>query len=255
MIPSNWLASNSKRSSPNRTTTTAFAAFAAAAAASAVAASGSAQSNSNIHKPKHASSTAPKEPDSAMATSSAVAVTADDFDALLAKELTCLTIQERDIVLQEIHGVADKVVEDPFLVAHSLAQLEATLWRLQQQQQQQRPEEEDMAAYWQAHAMNPSYTTNAQFRLQFLRAERFNVPATAQRMARYFRQKLIILGPENLGKAHFTLDDLSDDDKCALECGYMQWLSQRDTSGRAIFFCAIPLRNWKDRSNVVRMSI
>jgi hypothetical protein len=205
-----------------------------------------------------------EDPDDETAIPSIVAAThvtdPSSVDVLLAKELTGLTIQERYQVLEEIHGVASNVVEDPCFVAQRLAQLETTLQssssvqppsQVQANNNNNDNNETMMAAYWQAHAMNPTYTTNVQFRLQFLRAERFNVAATAQRMGRYFQQKLILFGPEKLGQAQITLNDLSVEDKVAVECGYMQWLPQRDSSGRAIYFCAILLRQWKERSNLV----
>jgi hypothetical protein len=207
-----------------------------------------------------------EDPDDETAIPSVVAAThvtdPTSVDALLAQELTGLTIQERHQVLEEIHGVVSHVVEDPSFVAQCLAQLETTLHQSSSTfQQQPSPVQHDnhygdetlstMAAYWQAHALNPTYTTNVKFRLQFLRAERFNVATTAQRMGRYFQQKLILFGPDKLGQAQITWKDLSVDDQVAVECGYMQWLPQRDSAGRAIYFCAILLRQWKERSNLV----
>jgi hypothetical protein len=142
--------------------------------------------------------------------------------------------------------VMDVVDEKPSMVEERLIQLEMELSMLL---------DEDLSAYRLAHSINPSYTSDAKFRLQFLRAERFHVKNAARRMVRYFREKLDLFGPEKIGKARITLDDLSEEDKVALASGYMQWLPDRDRSGRLIYLADPALAYWRERSNVVSSSV
>jgi hypothetical protein len=174
------------------------------------------------------------------------AISPKDIDALLARDMHQLSFKDRDQVTQELHGVMDVVDEKPSMVEESLVQLEMELSTLL---------DEDLSAYRLAHSINPSYTTDAKFRLQFLRAERFHVKNAAQRMVRYFREKLDLFGPEKIGKARITLQDLSEDDKVALATGYMQWLPEHDRSGRLIYLASPSLAYWRDNSNVVSRSV
>jgi hypothetical protein len=170
----------------------------------------------------------------------------DNIDALLCRDLNQLSLEDRDQVTQEIHGVSDVIDEtsDPNMVPNALRQLEWELMLLS---------EDDLGAYRLAHSANPSYTTDPAFRLQFLRADRFHVPTAAQRMARYFQEKLMLFGPEKVGKARITLQDLSEDDKQSLSTGSRQWLPERDRTGRAIYLAIPPLQYSRERSNGVRV--
>jgi hypothetical protein len=169
----------------------------------------------------------------------------NNIDALLCRDLNQLSLADRDQVTQEIHGVSDVMDEtsDPTMVPIALMQLEQELMLLS---------EDDLVAYRLAHSANPTYTTDPAFRLQFLRANRFHVPTAAQRLARYFQEKLMLFGPEKVGKARITLQDLSEDDKQSLSTGSRQWLPERDRTGRAIYLAIPPLQYSRERSNGVR---
>jgi hypothetical protein len=169
-----------------------------------------------------------------------------DIDALLARDMHQMSFKDRDQVTQELHGVMDVVDEKPSMVEERLVQLEMELSMLL---------DEDLRAYRLAHSINPSYTSDATFRLQFLRAARFHVKNAARRMVRYFREKLDLFGPEKIGKPRITLEDLSEEDKVALAAGYMQWLPERDRSGRLIYLADPALAYWRESYNVVSSSV
>jgi hypothetical protein len=173
-----------------------------------------------------------------------------DIDVLLAKELNQLSLHERDQVYQEIHGVSSIFVEQdtggvesPF-VQQKLLEFDKALYEL--------PSSATIA-YRQAHVQNVAHATDPAFRLQFLRAERFTAATAAARMARYFREKIVLFGPDKIGQARITLEDLNEEDIKVLESGYMQWLPARDQSGRPIYFGPLLLRSFTARETVVRM--
>jgi hypothetical protein len=178
-----------------------------------------------------------------------------DIDVLLAKELNQLTLHERDQVYQELHGVGSIVEEDDTTttntnelspwVQQKLIQFDKALYELPSS---------TTIAYRLAHVQNVTHATDPTFRLQFLRAERFDATTAAARMARYFREKLVLFGPEKIGQARITLKDLNGDDLKVLESGYMQWLPARDRSGRPIYFGPLLLRAFTARETVVRVS-
>ena len=108
-------------------------------------------------------------------------VSPEELDAFLTNELTRLSMEERDQIAQELHCITETIDEEPAFVSKRLSELEHELDLLPSV---------DVDAYRKAHSANPSYTTDRSFRLQFLRAERFNAKAAAERLARYFREKI-----------------------------------------------------------------
>ena len=69
--------------------------------------------------------------------------------------------------------------------------------------------------------MAPEYVLHTGFCLKFLRAERFDVPLAAARMALYFQEKESLFGEEKLCR-DILLSDLSEDDMQCLKSGYVQ---------------------------------
>lgn len=149
-------------------------------------------------------------------------LTAQAADSLLAKEMSQLTVAERDQVLNEIHGVADAADENPESVLRALAQFEEEIQKF--------PKRE---AYELAKSMSGDYVTSRKWLFMFLRAERFDVEKAAARMVRFFEVKLELFGPELLTK-DIKMEDLNKDDLACLWSPFSQTLPQRDSSGRGI---------------------
>lgn len=99
----------------------------------------------------------------------------------------------------------------------------------------------------------PSYISGDRaFRLKFLRAERFDVAAAAERMAIHFDCKLELWGPERLGREIY-LSDMDEDDLYSLRLGFVQILPQLDHGGRKILFYYKALSNcYRRRENILR---
>jgi hypothetical protein len=149
-------------------------------------------------------------------------VTAQEADALLAKEMTQLSVEERDQVLNEIHGVAEEADENPESVMKALAQFEEEVQKI--------PKRE---AYELAKSISGDYVMNRKRLLMFLRADRFHVQKAALRMVRFFECKLELFGLDLLTK-DIKMEHLSKDDLECLWSPFSQTLPQRDSSGRAI---------------------
>jgi hypothetical protein len=147
----------------------------------------------------------------------------DETEALFAQELNKLSMQERDEVLQDIHGVSDIIDEEPTFVRKRFEELEDELSKIC-----------DKQAYLQAKLQNEEYVTNEKILLMFLRADEFQVKLAAARIVAFFEAKLDLFGPDKLGR-DIRLSDLNEDDMRCLESGYAQVLPERDRAGRVIF--------------------
>lgn len=168
-----------------------------------------------------------------------------ETEALFAAELARLSMQERDEILQDIHGVSDVKKEDAAYIQRCIEDLEEALSLIPVM---------DKMAYLQARDLDESYVTNEDFMLMFLRADSFNVNTAARRMIAFFEAKLELFGTSKLAK-HITYDDLERNDIECLESGYAQILSGRDRAGRVVF-CLMPMiRKYRSLQNRVSVVI
>lgn len=187
-------------------------------------------------------------------------------EALIAHQLNKLSTNERERVILDIHGVAEIVDETPELLHESLIKMQhAVDTKLLTLRRQQRPQigfhgeraDEDVdghgtvqtrrqhhpsCAYERALAMldqdivTPSAAQidirSHEFKLSFLRAERFQPKAAAERMLRYFAEKERLFGADFLTR-DVRMKDLDNESLECLECGRIQ-LPAKDIQGRAI---------------------
>ena len=146
----------------------------------------------------------------------------EDPDALLARELNRLSIQEREQVNYDVHGVAEVMPEGSEFVSTRLIQLELELDKITEKE-----------AYNQALIQDPNFVKNCNFRIRFLRAERFVAAEAAVRMVRHFQYKMELFGASKLVK-DIKIEDLHSEDIKVLESGFIQLLPVRDRAGRAV---------------------
>ena len=147
-----------------------------------------------------------------------------DADALLAKEMAAMSVQEREQSLNDIHGVSEAIHEEPGFVRAKLAEVKMELSKLSTREKE---------AYMEAEDQNKQYVTCDKFCLKFLRAEMFDARLAAGRMVRFFDEKKKLFGPDKLTK-EIELGDLDKEDRKFLESGIGQILPQRDRAGRQI---------------------
>jgi hypothetical protein len=164
-----------------------------------------------------------------------------EIDSLIAKEMTRLSMDEREKALDDVHGIGKSVNEEPAFVSTILQELENHLnvikWN---------------TAYAEAEALSTEYVVNHDFRMMFLRSEQYTVKDAAERMIRFFDLKQALFGTEKLVK-DITLEDLDEDDTECLTSGYAQISPKKDSAGRTIVIFLQKLRKkFKVVENVVR---
>jgi hypothetical protein len=170
--------------------------------------------------------------------------TPNNTDEQLTRELNQLTLQEREQVSEDIHGVSNIMGEDPDFVDHCLLLMDMELRRLKKQKKQ-------TSAYETALFLAPRLVMDREFRLMFLRAESFDPKKALHRMVKYFESKLEFFGFDKLVKT-ITQEDLHEDAKYVLGNGMYQILPAKDRSGRKIVFIAPKHHETKANLNHVR---
>jgi hypothetical protein len=148
-----------------------------------------------------------------------------DFD--LAREMYELSFQERENILEEIHGVAKIQEETPEFVSDRISGLDEAILEIPKHRRK---------ALDRAIFLKPSIQNDERFKLLFLRTEYFDCKKAANRMNRYFQRKLYLFGEEKLVK-DITLDDLEETDiEVGFKSGCCVELPKRDRSGRPMAF-------------------
>lgn len=166
-----------------------------------------------------------------------------EVDALYSRDMNKLSLKERDSVLHDIHGIADKVDETPEFVQEKRQQLKEELLHL--------TTKKTCYAYHQSLSDNHDYVTSEVFELMFLRSDLWDPKLSAAKIITFLEAKLEMFGPDHLTK-DIRISEMKKDDKKSLESGFFQLLSVRDVAGRAII-CGVPmLRKYGDLKNLVR---
>lgn len=91
----------------------------------------------------------------------------------------------------------------------------------------------DKRAYNIAERLDPKYVRDRDFRLAFIRCDKFDCQKAALRIVRHFQMKLELFG-ENKLAMDITQDDLDKDDMDALYSGVGRLLNAFDSGGRII---------------------
>ena len=145
-------------------------------------------------------------------------------DSLIATQMAKLSVQDREKVYMDIHGIPDYVVETPELIQLSLLDLQSEIQLLP-----------DKQAYKLAESLDSNYVHDRDFCLAFLRCEKFDCPKAALRVVRHFHMKLDLFGKEKLVK-DITQDDLGSEEMDAVYGSGGRYLNTFDSGGRAINF-------------------
>jgi hypothetical protein len=150
-----------------------------------------------------------------------------ELSSMLAKEMNQLSMEEREMVLEDIHGIARVIDEPQEFIDACLALVEKELTNIS-----------GKAAYDLAKFQSKEYVSSEKLRLMFLRAESFDPYNAASRMVRFFDEKYALFGADKLTK-DIVLADLDPDDIAALEKGFYQVLPEKDSAGRKVL-CFFP---------------
>ncbi|CAJ1962889.1 unnamed protein product [Cylindrotheca closterium] len=147
----------------------------------------------------------------------------ESADSLIASQMAKLSVADREKVYMDVHGIPDDfVVETPELIHNSLLGLQREINILP-----------DKKAYSIAEQLDPAYTQDRDFRLAFLRCEKFDCHKAALRLVRHFQMKLDLFGQDMLTR-DITQDDLNMDDMDCLYSSSGRFLNAYDKAGRVI---------------------
>ena len=106
-----------------------------------------------------------------------------DAESTVAKALITLSTNEREKLLEEIHGV---VTDDKLNIENDEHFIKQMLYKFQQRINYIDIEQQNTnIAYKTATTMSPTFVQDPIFRLLFLRSEEYNVNAACQRLMNY----------------------------------------------------------------------
>src|SRR5210317_1798076 len=129
----------------------------------------------------------------------AIASDPKTVDDMIASRMAKLSVDDREKVYMDVDAVPDTVTETPELIHLSLLDLQNEIELLP-----------DKKAYNLAERLSSEYVHDQDFRLAFLRCEKFDCAKAALRIIRHFQMKLDLFGVEKL-VMHITQDDLDAD--------------------------------------------
>ena len=170
---------------------------------------------------------------------------AEAFDKVWAKELYEIRHEDREAILNELHGVQSRAVpETPDLIESSLLAMEEELRHkvsLSLPSSDGQSSSLDVAAreLVEAHVratevFHSQYVVAPEFRLRFLRTDFFDVRKAAIRYCKCLNHLLRFFGDASLRRP-LRLSDLSPRELRFVNRGQIQSLASRDKMGRRIF--------------------
>jgi hypothetical protein len=171
---------------------------------------------------------------------------------VIADALKNLSLEDRERVCEDMHGVSDAINETPEFVANSLSEMQDQLLMLQKNAALL--SELPCHAIQLAEQQDYNFVNDPRLRLMFLRADDFHPRRAAARMIRFFDLKLFLFGESKLCKV-ITLDDLDPYDIAMIKKGYLQTLPQRDRTGRRVDVYIEVNPKWKSPESLVRINM
>ncbi len=157
------------------------------------------------------------------------------FDDLLSREMMQLSLEARNDIQEEIHGVKCLApIETPELLDLSLAKLDAQI-NLIVRTSTSIPNISTRSLVLARSLGDESYTNGRDFKLFFLRCELFDVRNAALRLCEYLEMMHSLFGEVCLKREPNLHNDFTKDELRLIRKGYFQFLPFRDRSGRRIF--------------------
>ncbi len=150
-----------------------------------------------------------------------------EIDDLLSKELLKLSMQDRNAIVEEIHGVQTIAPrETPLMIQSALREFAVHVDQMPIDQK---------AAFLRSQELYPhSYINEKDFRLRFLRCDLFDTKKAAIRFVEFLDLVSDLFGDYVLRRP-IQITDFTWEEMQAMRHGYLQLLPYRDRSGRRIF--------------------
>ena len=163
----------------------------------------------------------------------------------LATDLAQMTVDQRNFVLEDIHGVHTFNEEDPKYIDECIEQVYKEIQKIPNSSR---------TAYNKANFLAPTKVSkNRKFNVMFLRASSYDTRQAAKRIVKHFDFKQRLFGNDKLVK-DITYDDLMEDDLNAYKSGYSLVLPGKDCTGRAVVVMSSKYTNCKTWENQVRQT-
>ena len=202
---------------------------------------------------------------SAVIEASADILSNEQLDSLLAQELSKLSMADRQEAEFDIHGVAEEVKETPDMVQQQVKAMQAYLVTHDSSSSRTAAtttsdgrdgrNSSHWSCYLKAKQQNPAYVSDPKLLLSFLRAERFQVEAAADRMCSFLELKEKLFGSESISRQITIQDHFDADDQECLKSGVCQLLPIPDRAGRVVLVWNASLRGASSRiSRVSRVT-
>ncbi len=165
------------------------------------------------------------------------AIDPNDVDQTLSRELANLSVQGREAIMEEVHGVRCLAVEEtPELLHSSLRRLSEELNLIVVKPAFNRCQELARTS------PRTSYVNSPEFRLRFLRCDLFDTKKAAIRLVNYLDTLMLLFdGKEELLMRPIRLSDFSKTEMAVMKVGNFQLLPYRDRSGRRVLTLHINL--------------
>eukprot|EP00532_Pseudo-nitzschia_australis_P012990 CAMPEP_0168209418 /NCGR_PEP_ID=MMETSP0140_2-20121125/2607_1 /TAXON_ID=44445 /ORGANISM="Pseudo-nitzschia australis, Strain 10249 10 AB" /LENGTH=458 /DNA_ID=CAMNT_0008135913 /DNA_START=105 /DNA_END=1482 /DNA_ORIENTATION=+ len=162
----------------------------------------------------------------------------NDVDQILIKDLSKLSIEDRELINEELHGVRCLApTETPDMLDASLLELSEELDSVCVKRAFDRSQELALLqANSKAYGGAGTYINTADFRLKFLRCELFDAKKAAFRLVSFLDLLMDAFhGNEELLLRPLRISDIGKTGMAMLKSGRYQLLPYRDRSGRRIF--------------------
>lgn len=184
--------------------------------------------------------------ESSYACQEPAAITQQSLESILSNELNRLSLQDREAMNEEIHGVHTLAVsETPDYVTAKLDEMERVLQMQFQQNQDNSAAHSDSIprndntlspgeAYREALLLGSQYIHDTNFRIMFLRADLFDPIKAAVRFVDFLQLIRDSLGQDALVNIPWTLKMFRPDELKVLKAGAIQILHGRDRAGRRV---------------------
>eukprot|EP00980_Cylindrotheca_fusiformis_P013414 scaffold3419_cov84-Cylindrotheca_fusiformis.AAC.4 len=158
-----------------------------------------------------------------------------ETEALLAGEMSKLSVEEMSKALDDVHCVGQAVFESPELIQRALFAFG------EEARVQLNP------VYEIALEQNRNYLEGEAFRLRFLRCNMFKIKSAVSQMMKFLQYKAKYFGISKLGRDIF-LSDLTNEDRDLLQSGFFHVQQCKDRCGRNVvwFFSGFVGRWTKD---------
>ena len=163
----------------------------------------------------------------------------NDFDALVVAELNQLSLQDREKVYADIHGVSDPLKETPDFVNEMCRKFDFAISNIPGK------DAYDVAMHLSSadeQRGGYNYVKDRSVHIQFLRADGWDPAKSAVRYISFLAWKRKLFGNDKLTSRYITLQDLSAESQKKIQSGRVQVLPTRDSSERAIVISVLALQ-------------